>query len=130
MSDAILNQAADRRGPARRTSPAGQFQPRIIVISNTGVSRVDDLSAAGFFNSDDYTDRYVSICVEGGASLWWYWTDDVAGVVDKTATGNGVTTGAFLPSGVVQDERPQGRYLVTQTSAAALVHVWLSSGKF
>jgi hypothetical protein len=126
----IQDQAADRRGPQRRTSPAGQVQPEIIVISADGATHPYDLSSASFFNSDKYMDRYVTISVEGGASFWWYWSDDAAGVVDKAATGNGATVGAFCPSGLLQDERPTGRYLIMQTSAAANVHIWFSSGKF
>lgn len=130
MSESILNQAADRRGPQQRTSPAGQFQPEKVVIAASGVSQNIDLSSASYFNTTKYQDRYVSISVEGGASLWWYWSDSASDTIDKTATGNGATIGAFLPSGVVQDERPTGQYLVLQTSAAANVHIWYSSGKF
>jgi hypothetical protein len=126
----IVDQAADRRGPGRRTSPVGQFQPRIIAITEDGTSHARDLSSAAFFNSDRYMEGYVTISVEGGATLWWYWSDDAAGVVDKTATGNGATVGGYLPANATTDERVEGRYLIMQTSAAAIVHIWISSGKF
>lgn len=130
MSESILNQAADRRGPMQRTSPAGQFPPEKIAFAGTGAPQNLDLSSGTYFSNLKYLDRYVSISVEGGASFWWYWSDSNTDTVDKTATGNGATVGAFCPSGIIQDERPTGQYLVIQTSAAANVHVWLSSGKF
>lgn len=126
----VQDQAADRRGPRQRTSPTGQFTPHVIVIAEDGTSHARDLSSASFFNSDRYTLGYVTISVEGGATLWYYWSDNASAVVDKTATGNGATVGAFLPANAISDERCEGRYLVLQTSAAANVHVHISSGKF
>lgn len=126
----IQEQAADRRGPARRTSPVGQFQPHVVVISEDGTSHARDLSSASFFNSDRYQDGYVTMNVGSGAELWYYWSDDAAGVVDKTATGNGATVGGHLCANATTDERVMGKYLILQTSAAALVYVWISSGKF
>lgn len=131
MSNGIITQAADRRGPQLRTTGASTFTPAVICIAGTGASQNLDLeSAATGFGSQTYQDRFVSISVESAASFWWYWSDSAASTVDKTATGNGATVGAFCPSGIIQDERPQGRYLVIQTSAAANIHVWLTSGSF
>lgn len=130
MSSGIVNQAADRSGPLSVTGQNGLVQPRKVCIAATGSSQNIDLSSSSYFNSTKYQDRYVSISVEGGASLWWYWSNASGDTIDKTATGNGITVGAFLPSGVVQDERPTGQYLVLQTSAAANVHVWISSRDF
>ena len=129
MGDSILNQAADRRGPILRTTSVGTWTPHIICIAGSGSSQANDLSGASFFNSNRFLDGYVTISVEGGASFWWYWSD-ATGTVDKTATGNGPTVGAFCPSGLLQDERPQGTWLVIQTSAAANIHIWISSGRF
>lgn len=126
-------QAADRRGPRGiNTATGAAFElPHKVVIAGSGASQNVDLSllASGFGNLR-YTDGYVSMSVEGGASLWWYWSNNSADTIDKTATGNGTTVGAFAPSGIVIDERPQGQFLVMQTSVAANVHIWLSSGKF
>jgi hypothetical protein len=72
----------------------------------------------------------VTISVGSGAELWYYWSDDPAGVVDKTATGNGATVGGHLAANATSDERVEGQYLIMQTSAAAIVYVWISSGKF
>lgn len=132
MSDPIQNQAADRRGPLRRTALGG-FTPHIIVISEDGTTHNRDLSSASFFNSNQYMDRYVSMsCEAAGAPIafFWYWSDSASDTVDKAATGNGITVGAFCPSGLVNDERPTGQYLVIQTAAAANLHVWFSSGKY
>lgn len=126
----IQDQAADRRGPGRRTSPVGQFQPRIIAISEDGTTHARDLSSASFFNSDRYQECYVTINVGSGAELWYYWSDDPVGIVDRTATGNGATVGMHLAANATSDERVEGRYLILQTSAAAIVYVYISSGKF
>lgn len=128
MSSSIVTQAADRRGPLSVTAQNGKVQPQKICIAASGLSQNLDLSSSTYFNSDSYRDRYVSISVEGAASFWWYWSASASDTIDKTATGNGITVGAFCPSGIVQDERPTGQYLVIQTSAAANVHIWYSSG--
>jgi len=130
MSNGIVTQAADRRGPLSVTGLPGNVNPLKVCIAASGSSQNIDLSSSSYFNTDKYTDHYISMSVEGGASLWWYWSASASDTIDKTATGNGITVGAFCPSGIVQDERPTGRYLVLQTSAAANVHVWISSGKF
>lgn len=71
-------------------------------------------------------------CEASGApvAFFWYWSDSASDTISKTATGNGATVGAFCPSGIVNDERPAGQYLVIQTASAANVHIWISSGKF
>lgn len=128
MSSSVVTQAADRSGPVKRS--IGGWQPHKVCIAASGLTQNIDLSSASYFNSERFEEGFVSISVEGGASLWWYWSDSASDTIDKTATGNGATVGAFLPSGIVQDERPRGKYLVLQTSAAANVHVWISSGKY
>ena len=123
--------AADRRGPKQAVT--GQETPQKICIAGSGASQNVDLSSASApacFGSIQYMDRYVTISVEGGASFWWYWSSSGADTIDKTATGNGATVGAFCPSGILQDELPMGQFLVIQTSAAANIHIWLSSGTF
>lgn len=134
MSESILNQAADLRGPVRRTTgDAEQNQNRIIVLSEDGTAHNRDLSSGSFFNSTRYMEGYVDISCEAAGSpvaFFWYWSDSNSATIDKTATGNGATTGAFCPSGIIKSERPQGQYLVIQTAAAANVHIWISSGKF
>lgn len=121
--------AADRRGP--RQNVTGKEPIWKICIAGTGATQNLDLtsaSAPACFGGSHYMDRYVTISVEGGASFWWYWSDSGADTVDKTATGNGATVGAFCPSGILQDELPTGQFLVIQTSAAANIHIWISSG--
>lgn len=134
MSESILNQAADLRGPVRRTTgDANQNANHIIVISEDGTSHARDLSSSSFFNSTRYQDGYVDISCEAAGSpvaFFWYWSDSASSTIDKTATGNGATVGAFCPSGIIKSERPQGQYFVIQTASAANVHMWISSGKF
>lgn len=119
--------AADIRGP-EQTDTAHGANPRKVVIVGSGASQAIDLSGAGFFNSLAYQDHFLTITVEGGASFWWFWSNN-ADTVDKTATGNGLTVGAFWPGNIPLTELSRGQYLIIQTSAAANVHVWLSSGK-
>ena len=131
MSSSIVTQAADRRGPMHRH--AAPAQTRVVVVAGSGSSQNIDLSSNSYFNSLRYLEGYVSMsCEAAGAPIafFWYWSDSASDTIDKTATGNGATVGGFCPSGIVNDERPTGQYLVIQTASAANVHVWESSGKY
>lgn len=133
MSSSIVTQAADRRGPKSISGLAGKVNPLKIVIAGSGSSQNIDLSNSSNFNSLRYTEGFVSMSCEAAGvpvAFFWYWSASASDTIDKTATGNGLTVGAFCPSGLVNDERPEGQYLVIQTASAANVHIWLSSGKY
>lgn len=85
-----------------------------------------DLSSATYFNGEKYKDRVVSIIGEG-VGVYYYWSDNAADTVDKTASGNGATVGAYAPPNVRYDEIPAGQYLIMQLSAAGTVRIWISN---
>lgn len=130
MSSSVVTQAADRRGPLSIASQTGPYPIQKIAFAGTGSSQNLDLQSNTYFNGAHYQDCYVTISVEGGTAFWWFWSNAPGDTVDKTAVGSGLTVGAYCQTGIMQDERPTGRYLVIQTNAAANVHIWISSGKF
>src|SRR5689334_2267919 len=96
----IQDQASDLRGPHRKAATQGGWTPHIIVISEDGTAHNRDLSSASFFNSERYQEGYVDISCESAGipiAFFWYWSDSASDTIDKTATGNGATVGAFCP---------------------------------